>query len=215
VENVPRWKGRYFPWIGDAFRTQAGARLLVLGESHHFRQPKHDRREATRELIYDAITPGTSPYLYFKVLPEILAGDRSLDVVGRAKIWNAIAFENIVQEAADPKTRRPRAGAIERGKPALYQLINYLQPTHVLFVSRRAWDGVPYDKEFRGRSQETLRVDGRHEAYELHLGCVGGVTFWMTYILHPTNGHPPPPVSQSSQVVTWLLAQRSAPSTVS
>lgn len=218
MESVPEWTGYYLPWIGDALRTEtwgAGVRLLVLGESHYFGKPEDDRPEATRELIQDAITPGTSPYLYFKMLPEILAGERSLDVDGRAKIWNSIAFENIVQEAADSKTRRPKAGAIERGKPALYQLINYLHPTHVLFVSRRAWDGVTYDKEFRGRLQETFRVDGRREAYELHRGCVGGVTFWMTYILHPTNGHPPPPVSQSSQVVRRLLAKRSAPTAVS
>lgn len=218
MKSVPAWAGHYVPWIGDDFWSQSlwpGARLLVLGESHYFGEPEDERPETTCDRICEAITPDGNPWPYFRKLPEIIAGKTPLSVRGRADIWQSIAFENVVQEPADPKTRVPKAGAIARGKPALYQLISYLQPTHVLFVSKRLWDGTAYDEEFRGRSQGTFPVDGRRQPYDLHRGRVGSTTFWMTYILHPTNGHPPPPANHSSQVVKRLLAQRSEPTILS
>lgn len=206
--EIPNWLGHYRPWIGDAFETQRiwpRVRLLLLGESHYFGSPEDNISSVTRELICDA-TNGLG-LRYFNRLPEILLGRHNLSVAEQRRTWHAVAFSEICQVAA-MENHVPPPGAFECSKPAIYQLVTFLHPSHILFVSKRAWDNTSYDDRFKKAppDKETRHVGSRRQPYEFCHATIDDDAFWMTYILHPTASRPPPRIEDSAAVVRYLLS---------
>lgn len=199
--SLPR---RYEPWKGDRFDNQdfwAKRKVLILGESHHFKDADDDVPSATTDRVWEAVKD-TRPYLYFKRIPEILRG-RKLSSTERADTWQTVAFYNIVQEPAGPN-RMPKSEAFQRSLPALYELLEEYSPTHVLFVSLRAWNGTP----LQCISSEAVPVSWRRKPFELWCARPRGLArphFWTTYVLHPTGARPPPSVEQSHEVFHRLI----------
>lgn len=138
MSSLPNYV-HFLPWQGRSF-TEQDRRLLILGESHYSDQAED--REFTRQLT-EEYASGLFNHRFWTQIGQAVTGKRHWEI-DRRVFWNQIAFYNFVQViAADRPRQAPTAEMFRQSEGAFFEVLDDLQPTHLLALGYRLWTHMP------------------------------------------------------------------------
>jgi hypothetical protein len=138
------------PYIPDRYGEGFGTknrRVLLLGESHYFKEPQPDLRSFTRREVQpcaDATVERTWGNFYRRLDKVLTQSEHEPSLDEAAKAWQRVAFSNTVQHALEPGAR-PKSEEWETASEAFTILLDVLQPHVVLVLGRQNWNHTPND----------------------------------------------------------------------
>ncbi len=141
------------PYVGPGYRDVA-RRILIVGETH-YGEPSEEPAQSTPRVVANW-TEGTWSVRYLMIAARILTG-LPRHLVDRESSVHDIAFYNFVQTMMPDISIRPTWKQAEDSGPAFREVVNFLDPTHVLVTGTVPWHGletaigVGTSREFGGR----------------------------------------------------------------
>lgn len=133
-------KGLHFqPWKGENYGNSRYGKLLLLGESHYFKDKEDDINNLTSLVIRNHID-GTGKSPFFRKAGY--AFNRS----DWRNIWNNIAYANLIQVGLKNSKSQPTIKQRSTINLAFKLLLNSLKPEKVIILSKRMWENwLPED----------------------------------------------------------------------
>jgi hypothetical protein len=171
--------GVYFlPWIGSEFRERC-TRLLLLGESHYGDEPATQR--ATIKCT-QAYVDGLWRHKFWTNIMQVVQGAKYSEI-DAALFWSRVALYNYIQTIVSPEAGvAPTEDMWRDAEPAFYLVLQYLDPTHILVLSKRLWTRLPISSY---RCQSSVVCDDfTMEIRNFDLGL--GRTAVGTWLPHPS-----------------------------
>lgn len=189
VDRLPP-RVRFLPWVGPNYwnRGLSQERLLIIGESHYSGSeadiPGDSRnRNLTRRDIKWQFGPKSWAYFTKVATTMSLRGISSNSDKGQ--FWREVAFYNYAQRIVGVGARiAPTLEDWKSAQAPLEDVLDVLQPTHVLATGKRLWMNLPQD--WGPSARPPLSFEGGN--WDLCEGSTrGGRRFWATYIPHPSS----------------------------
>lgn len=133
-------KALFRPWVGERYGS-GRVRLLVVGESH-YGHPDEDQPGFTSEVI-EAWRSGEKKLRYYTKLAQLLSGC-SAKGLNRSEALSEIAFYNYLQVLLEWANNGRAAAAAWKAAEAPYlQILQDLDPTHILVTSHGTYERMP------------------------------------------------------------------------
>lgn len=178
-------KVKFLPWIGSEYQKGInGKRILVLGESHYCENAKDAVSSLTIDIIKDLFDENSfhEPYknTYTKFAKALEGGD--IDLLGKKRIWNSIAFYNYVQVPISEARKAPTAAEFRGAEEAFFQVLEQLQPDYVIVWGQRLYDNLP-NKGMQGQDLIVSSIES-HEVWCYTLN--NGKNIPLLRITHPS-----------------------------
>lgn len=185
MRNDIKWKKVHFkPWIGDRYASPqrfGGVRLLIIGLSHYWWEPKDLRGSLTTIKNVKFEVEGERRAFFTKIAGTLIG--HLPDDKERRDIWLDVAFYNFIQTHVDyGPTARVADHDWEQGSIACEELLQRLQPSPqcIITLGFSVYDNMPNSFGCNG---SPLFVDRRErETYHYNLPGVRALTTW---IKHP------------------------------
>ncbi|PKP13226.1 MAG: hypothetical protein CVU08_06465 [Bacteroidetes bacterium HGW-Bacteroidetes-3] len=167
-------------WIGSSYfeKLLCNKRILILGESHY----GDGDADKSVQLIEETINGNFSHSFYTKIALSFLEENAAADLSLKRKqfFWNAVAYNNFVQEHLDASRQSPSNAMWERGRQAFYEILQETKPDFVFVCGYRLWEQLP-----KTHQQIQLKTDGYHIAnYNFE-----GVNANCLRIKHPSSNY--------------------------
>ncbi|MDE1351549.1 hypothetical protein L9W80_15490 [Vibrio aestuarianus] len=170
---------KFLPWVGNQYRNNK-TRLLLLGESHYSDSPQSNH--FTQELI-EQYLDGEYRHRYWTQIIQLLSGAPHGEVNSKEAI-QPYAFYNFIQEiVSDSPEVKPTRKMIDDSIPAFWEVIEELQPTHILVLSKRLWDYLPAGNGF---DDAPLLWDGQDRDTWVYPSKINPI--YVTWVRHPSYG---------------------------
>lgn len=137
----------FTPWVGKNY-LNSKEKILLIGESHYhgFEYTETFTNEIVEEFIEG------SPYKFY-----VNAGSLFYD--DARKIWNNIAFSNLIQKCFGNALEQPTTADKKNAGLAFSELLRTLQPDKVVVLSKRMWASWLPDNE--GKKLSELKEGNR------------------------------------------------------
>jgi len=149
------------PWIGSNYRIGSGT--LALGESHYLDEEPTEEDDfsagygdLTIQVVRDGFLARASNFRtpFFKNTGLLFDPNDSY------KIWSELAFANLIQIGLAHAKSQPTEREKQTIGPAFRLLLDHLQPTRVIVLSKRMWNHwIP---ETTGRFVSHISVNGKY-----------------------------------------------------
>ena len=125
---------KFQPWIGENYETNPKGRILLLGESHYLNGEKETSDFTTQVVnnFKNHFEDFNSPF--FERIGKIF------DSKDCFKIWNNVAFANLIQSGLDKAKTQPLDEDWETINPAFEKLLAALKPDKVIVFSKRIFN---------------------------------------------------------------------------
>jgi len=133
----------WLPWVGsNFFQRPAHKRLLVVGESHYFKN-QAECEERSKDTIYtrDVVSESLVDYEWttptLNNIPKLLFMKSSIEI-DRARLWGDSAYYNFIQRPVDYNRdglpERPTPDDFITGWQTFIEVVRIIQPSHCLFI---------------------------------------------------------------------------------
>jgi len=155
----------FHPWIGAAYggNSRYGLRLLVPRESHWGPDIVGSTGSGLNRKIVKSYGQKQRSK-FFTMTANILRGERGyIDDDTRRKIWDSVAFYNLVQAVFERPRKAPSFRQWVDAQEPLQTVLRVLQPKAVLVLGHRVCDHIldrPADIEF-----ETIKHPSSRAGY--------------------------------------------------
>ncbi|RYE58356.1 MAG: hypothetical protein EOP48_03710 [Sphingobacteriales bacterium] len=127
-------KLNFEPWIGRNY-SESAERLLLFGESHYINEGENDDHNFTTEVIKNHLAKEEMRTPFFETIDLLFTNDAE-----QKEFWDRIAFANLIQKGFATALDQPSLEDIATVAPSFYTLLNLLQPTKVVVLSKRMWN---------------------------------------------------------------------------
>jgi hypothetical protein len=162
----------FLPWIGTEYKEQP-ARLLLLGESHYGDDPAiwaTDPQLATIECT-QAYVDGLWRHRYWTNIMKVVEGGNYWEI-DRVIFWSKVSLYNYIQRLVSEEPGvAPTEHMWRDATQGFGSVLQHLDPTHILVLSKRLWDRLPQDSY---RSESTIVCNGHtREIRKFYFGPQG------------------------------------------
>jgi hypothetical protein len=117
-------------------------RILVVGESHHFRRQAHLQKGTTKEVIREWMKRDWE-HRYFERIAYLLCGEGDEP----RELWKEISFYNFLQTPMPRPGVKPTPKMWEQGLRPFVRVVRRLSPEFILVTGKRLWEHLP-DRKF-------------------------------------------------------------------
>ena len=182
--NYPRFQHVHFrPWRGRYYQEQK-RRLLILGDSHY--SDNYGEGPLFTLRLTTKYVSGKMNHRFWTQIGQVVTGKSHWEFERRA-VWDTIAFYNYVQSiAVDQPGKAPPTAAFHQSARAFWEVIDFLQPTHLMALGARLWENMP-PLDDAGLYKI---LGGRRHQYGFYTRAWGKVA--APYIKHPSWGFSAP-----------------------
>lgn len=144
------------PWIGRDFgETGFGAmRLLILGESHYWSPERADDPTLTCETVTSVVNG--LPHRFFTAIESAVMGCNSAHT-DPATFWNAVAFANFCQGAAESREAGTTVEMWRAGVRTFPAMLSHVRPNRLLMFSIKAWNHTNKFEDLTWEGQPPVR----------------------------------------------------------
>jgi hypothetical protein len=126
------------PWIGKEYFSQT-PKILVLGESHYFKEDQKDVENFTIRVVESLGLRLEGRHKFFTIIAKILS-DKPHDWLSdeaSKDFWQKVAFYNFIQSSVGNNSRiRPTAEMWENSGQTFKKVIKDLEPGIVVVLGR-------------------------------------------------------------------------------
>lgn len=126
------------PWVGTQF-LGSETRLLLLGESHY--GIPHDGSEGSTGFVVAQWKARGFPVRYLTTAARLLTMKQAWQIDRHADL-ERIAFYNYVQSPMETIWQRPTSDQFQSSAEAFRQILQQLDPTHVLATGVGLWNAM-------------------------------------------------------------------------
>jgi hypothetical protein len=171
------------PWVGNQYFKQDGShpRILLLGESHYYRNDRDDPCQLTIEVVKSYVYD-CEKYRFFTIASKICSGEH-LEDKKKQELWERISYYNYIQEPVGENPRdRPSAAMWGNSLPAFKEVLNLLKPNIVLMLGKALWNNFP---EGYGSALGEICINGSTRLI-WQLPYEGGNAL-STWVYHPSS----------------------------